>query len=288
MTRLAICAIFKDEAPYLLEWIAYHHAVGVDHFYLYDNDSTDGGSQVIQRSSLVRLVTLTQWPLRPGQLGAYRHFMDNYAAASDWVAFIDIDEFILPLREKTIGVVLDQRQDFAAVLVHWRIYGPSGHDAPPDGLVIEAYKMRTPDDYHANRHIKSIVRCASLVDVTHNPHAFVLRGDACDASGRPVTNLAIQPVACHTDLVINHYHTRSRQEWAQKIPRGNAMFDSTEPKYPMGLVDHYAADSTVHDITIQAFLPQVQDGTPDEPRCKLGGAGAARISAPGWTGTGVL
>jgi len=259
MTHLAVCAIFKNEGPYLLEWIAYHHAVGVEHFYLYDNDSTDGGSEVIRRSPLARLVTVTPWPFRPGQLRAYRHFMDSYAAGCDWAAFIDIDEFILPLQAKTIGAVLDQRPDFAAVLVHWRVFGPSSHDAKPDGLIIENYTMRTPDDYHANKHIKSIVRCASLVDVTHNPHAFVLRGEACDASGRPVANLAIQPVACHTDLAINHYQTRSRQEWAQKIARGSAMFDYTEPKYPMGLVDHYEADSTVRDVTIQAFLPLVRE-----------------------------
>ena len=37
MDKIAVCAIFKDEAPYLLEWIAFHKMVGVDLFVLYDN-----------------------------------------------------------------------------------------------------------------------------------------------------------------------------------------------------------------------------------------------------------
>ena len=34
---LAICAIYRDEAPYLREWIEFHRLVGVEHFFLYDN-----------------------------------------------------------------------------------------------------------------------------------------------------------------------------------------------------------------------------------------------------------
>ena len=30
MLKIAVCAIFKDEAPYLLEWLAFHKLVGVD------------------------------------------------------------------------------------------------------------------------------------------------------------------------------------------------------------------------------------------------------------------
>lgn len=38
---LAVCVIIKNEARYLAEWIVYHQLVGVDHFYIYDNNSED-------------------------------------------------------------------------------------------------------------------------------------------------------------------------------------------------------------------------------------------------------
>ena len=47
MLKIAVCAIFKDEGPYLLEWLAFHKLIGVDLFFLYDNDSSDGGSDII-------------------------------------------------------------------------------------------------------------------------------------------------------------------------------------------------------------------------------------------------
>ena len=36
---LAVVAILKDEAPYLAEWLDYHLAAGVEHFYLYKPQS---------------------------------------------------------------------------------------------------------------------------------------------------------------------------------------------------------------------------------------------------------
>ena len=41
INELAICAIFREEAPFLDEWITFHVGVGAGHFYLYDNFSTD-------------------------------------------------------------------------------------------------------------------------------------------------------------------------------------------------------------------------------------------------------
>ena len=257
--RLAICAIFKNEAPYLLEWLAYHRAVGFDRFFLYDNGSTDGGADIVRESPFAECATLTHWPARPAQLPAYRHFIDTFRDQADWVAFIDLDEFLLPLEDESIRPVLERAHGFSALMVQWRIFGPSGWDRRPEGLVLDNYTQRTPDSFPANRHVKSIVRCSDLLDVTHNPHEFVVSGVACNTRGEPVPNIGIQPVACHETLVLNHYQTKSRQDWLEKIARGSAMFDYEGPKYEENLFDHYVAESTVADETIKAFLPRVRE-----------------------------
>ena len=46
--NLAVAAIFKDEAPYLREWLDYHLLAGVEHFYLYNNDSTDDYAEMLK------------------------------------------------------------------------------------------------------------------------------------------------------------------------------------------------------------------------------------------------
>ena len=127
---LAVCAIFKNEAPYLLEWIAWHRVIGFDRFVLYDNGSTDGGAELIRHSPLADRVTLIHWPQRPGQLSAYRHFIDIFAPAYEWAAFIDLDEFILPLGDNTLRDTLGRCGQASAVLVNWRVFGPAGHEEP--------------------------------------------------------------------------------------------------------------------------------------------------------------
>ena len=39
--RVAICAIAKNEGPYLREWVAYHHLLGFDPIIVYDHESDD-------------------------------------------------------------------------------------------------------------------------------------------------------------------------------------------------------------------------------------------------------
>ena len=70
---LSICAIFKNEARYLEEWIKFHRGVGVSHFFLYDNESTDDPLTVLRPWIEMGLVTLVAWPGRAQQVRAYMH-----------------------------------------------------------------------------------------------------------------------------------------------------------------------------------------------------------------------
>jgi len=257
MDKIAVCAIFKDEAPFLLEWLAFHRMIGVDLFVLYDNGSTDGGAELIRSSSFARNVTLIDWPDRPGQLSAYNHFRRNHAPQFTWVAFIDIDEFIMPLAGSAIRDILMRRlyRPFAAVLLQWLVFGPSGHDRRPDGLVLESYTRRLPETANACRHIKSIVRTASLLGIDYTPHAAECSGPACNTRGEEVLPFAIQPVACHDVMVVHHYFTKSAQDWAFKRHRGRG--DSLDP-YQERVFADVAGEATVEDTRALRFVPRVR------------------------------
>ena len=201
--KLAVCAIFKDEAVYLLEWLAFHRMIGVDLFVLYDNGSTDGGGDLIRGSSFARNVTLVEWLERPGQLSAYRHFRINYAPRFTWVAFIDIDEFIMPLAGGSIRDILMRRvyAPYAQILLQWLVFGPSGHQSRPEGLVIENYIHRLPSG-QASLLLKTIVRTDTLRGIDYTPHATECSGPACNTRGQTVLPYAIQPTECHDVMVV--------------------------------------------------------------------------------------
>lgn len=47
MKTAAICTV-KDEAPYILEWIAWHRLVGFDKIIIAQNSSTDGTVELLE------------------------------------------------------------------------------------------------------------------------------------------------------------------------------------------------------------------------------------------------
>jgi len=259
---LAVCAIFRNEAPFLLEWIAYHSVVGFERFILYDNDSTDGGAELIRSSRFADRATVIRWPQRPGQIKAYQHFIDCFTHDFAWVAFIDLDEFLLPLHGDSIVPLLREWNDFSAVLVRWRCFGPSGWERRPDGLAIEHYTMRLADDAPVNRHVKSLVKCTDLLGVSLNPHEFAVAGKVCDTLGREIPNNAMQTNPGHATLVLNHYITRSKQDWLEKQERGSGMADSQapgfKPTYDADVFDKMAHDATIKDDAIRRFAPKVR------------------------------
>lgn len=257
MEKIAICAIFKDEARDLLEWLAYHRMMGVDHFFLYDNGSSDGGSDLIRRCSFARNVTLTRWHDRPGQLSAYNHFRVHYSRNFDWVGFIDIDEFIVPLAGDSIRDILERTvyQPFAQIMLQWLVFGPSGHDRRPPGLVMENYTRRLPETLDASLHIKSLVRTARMLGIDYTPHAAECSGPACNSRGDEMLPYAIQPVECHEVMVVNHYFTKSREDWEVKRRRGRG--DSLEP-YHERVFAEVAGQASVEDTRALRFVPRVR------------------------------
>ena len=256
MNEIAVCAIFRDEAPYLLEWLAFHTMIGVDRFFLYDNGSSDGGDDLIRRSSFARIVTLTEWAERPGQLSAYNHFRVNHARRFAWAAFIDIDEFIMPLTDSSIRDILMRKayQPYAAILLQWLVFGPSGHDRRPDGLVIENYTRRLPESARASRHVKTLVRTGQLLGIDYTPHAAECSGPHCNTRGEEVLPYAIQPTQCHDVMVINHYFTKSSEDWEFKRRRGRG--DSREP-YQERVFGDVEGEAVIEDTRAMRFVPRL-------------------------------
>src|SRR6266536_1256560 len=105
---LSVCAIFRNEARYLKEWLVFHLGVGVEHFYLYENRSTDHFRTVLAPFVERRQVTLIDWPKAQGQKAAYRHCLRSAAAESRWVAFLDLDEFLFSPQQRDIRPILEK------------------------------------------------------------------------------------------------------------------------------------------------------------------------------------
>jgi hypothetical protein len=257
MTTLAICAIFKDEGPDLMEWVAYHRAIGVDHFFLYDNESTDDGTLKMLSGPFKDYITVVPISSRPAQQRAYKHFMDCYANDWDWAAFIDLDEFIHPIETDSIKDLLWRYEPFSGVLLHWLMFGPNGHDKRPGGLVIENYTRRLPEKDPLNRHVKSLLRTAHIIGEP-GVHVFSTKGPICNSRVLPVLVTPIQDEVCHELICINHYYTKSREDWDAKLRRGRADVPELRADPENAVFDSYARRANISDDRITRFAERIK------------------------------
>ena len=252
---LSVCAIFRNEAPYLREWIEFHRLVGVEHFYLYQNRSDDDWQTALRPFQDEGLVEVIEWPMvPPAQLQSYQHFIDRHKGEQGWVSFLDCDEFLYSPCYSTISEVLTQVPErWGALGINWLCFGASGQESATPGLVIERFTFRSAEGFEPNMHIKSVVRMDRVEAAGPNPHHFQVRGGTCNESGEEVRG-PFNRSSGNRLLRINHYHTKSRQEYLQRIARGKA--DRCAQREPAEF-DYYQSRE-VDDRTIWQFLPALK------------------------------
>ena len=124
--RLSLCLIFKNEAPFLKEWIDYHTMIGIDHFYLYNNNSDDNYIDIIEPYIQRGLVTLIDFPEEQAQMKAYKDCYDRFRNETNWMCFLDADEFICPKYETDINEWIYDYNKYPAIMIHWLMFGTGG------------------------------------------------------------------------------------------------------------------------------------------------------------------
>ncbi len=158
--HLSLATLFKDEVRFLKEWLDYNQVLGVDHFYLYDNNSKDreGVCRVLEPYVHKGIVTHLLWdyPYKvPDEFNSWRytqraqmhHALYKYGDLCRWMLFVDVDEYVYPVApdQRSILPIIrmyEDRKDVAALLLNCMQFGNSGYQVIPDGPVIRNFIRR--------------------------------------------------------------------------------------------------------------------------------------------------
>lgn len=221
---ISACMIFRDEAPYLKEWIEFHRLVGIEHFYLYNNLSQDNYKEVLRPYIKAGVVELIEWNRESCnvsdwdviQIAAYNHGFNRAKNETKWLAIIDSDEFLFPTHENNLSEFLkhyEKRKRFGGLLVNWVTFGTSWVNRIPENkLLIETLLLCDPN---GSNHFKSLFLTKRVSHVC-SPHYVVYK-----KKYRHFTpNGGFPPFIQIDKIRINHYW--SRDEWYLnhfKIPR---------------------------------------------------------------------
>jgi hypothetical protein len=268
---VSLCLIFKDEAPFLKEWIDFHKMIGVDHFYFYNNNSTDNFLEIIQPFLNQNDITLIDWPYQQAQHKAYKHCYDTYRKDSNWISFLDADEFICLKNEENIADWLSKYSKYPSITAHWKMFGTGGllkHDYSK--LVIEQYNVSWD---RFNVHGKCFVN--TKYDIANFDKWFVHHSTYMYFKIRFV-QFVLPPVNqfkyfCTLDTMwghgknkdskstiqINHYFTKAWDIYSAKRNKSDVFFKEN-PKLDYSYFYKYEMKNTSVDYTIYRFIMKLK------------------------------
>ena len=226
--EVALCCVFKNEADWLREWIEFHRLIGIDHFYLYNNVSTDHYLDVLTPYLLagtVEIFNFSETPLQTHhQKEIYNHAIHLAKGLSEWLAIIDTDEFIVPLETQNLVSYLKSfPAHVGGIEINWQTFGTSGvQQLKPNELLIEKLILKAPYYAAINTWAKSIVRphavtwCVSSHHCLYHPEFTCLRVTPCCEAypAVPENEAAVSKIRIH------HYIYRTEEYFYKvKYPR---------------------------------------------------------------------
>lgn len=217
-----VCAIARDETDYIVEWVDHHLKIGFEYIVIYDNNSVVPIKQTL--SSYIRSgqVSVIDCPIMESpQMKAYNHCLYEMHNKTKWIAYIDIDEFIVLHKHDSIVDMLGEYEQYPGLCLNWVMHTANQHIHKPQGSIIDSYTTARPFNSTANTHIKTILQPKHILTIP-NPHFAVynLGLSAVNESGDLVTG----PFSQFSNEVaqVNHYFTKSFEEWMLKIGRGSS------------------------------------------------------------------
>ena len=271
-----IVGCMKDEAPYILEWVAYHRMIGVDHFLIYTNGCSDGTAELLDRLQALGILehrNNDNWKGNsPQQYALNQALKEPVIKQADWVIHIDVDEYInVRCGNGTLADFFDHVPDATNVAMTWRLFGHNGITTLNDRPVIAQFDRCAPKfcpKPHTVWGFKTMFKTIGAYQKIscHRPNKLEEEKRAqvkwVNGSGEDMTHEVIDngwrssKKSIGYDLLqLNHYALRSAESFLVKRQRGRALHVDRS----IGLNYWIRMDWNDHrDITIQRNLPRMQ------------------------------
>lgn len=190
--NLSVCAIFRNEAKYLKEWIEYHRLIGVDHFYLYNNGSLDNYLKMLRQYIQEGTVTLIHWPNLTSnesdeaaymwslstQIPAYENATKLRAIhETKWLVFVDINEFLVPAHTSSLTELLDKYELYPGVTLLSDFFDASRtHTFPQRKLIIETLELTNQPRMNVQKSVtKTIFKPDQCTGFTWPPYHCIFQ-----------------------------------------------------------------------------------------------------------------
>lgn len=277
--KTAIVSCMRNEGLFVLEWVAYHRAIGFDDVLIVTNDCTDGSAALLDRMQDLGLLTHIAQTVPDGASPQDLGMSHALAWAADqhveWVLHIDSDEFLNVLAgQGMLGDLMQRVEQADVVAVPWRAFGDCGLNEWTAGAsVLNSFIQAETAPIAGETKFKSMFRPALFENATdHNPRnpkaadPKVVNADGAELSNKSLyrnRSSRYHPVDLATNVQtahLNHYAVKSQDLFLMKNDRGDGQGKQGGRKYHIGAYWHKAINKNeVEDRTILRHWPRVQE-----------------------------
>ena len=227
--KIAICAIIKKENLYLREWVEYHKNIGFDKIIIYDNNDVNGELPHTVIGDYIEAGFVDIYNVRGLKLfdngeslqdKTYNQCLDEYNNQFEWIAFIDIDEFITIPNLSDIHQLFENfdTHEVDQILMSWYIIGDNGNLFYENKPVTERFTQGCPACFTDKRacelthYIKSIVRTSASRDNNKmNCHSLFGVPSIHDMKYK-CDGYGWQSITSYDNIYVRHYITKSLTE----------------------------------------------------------------------------
>ncbi|XP_059294268.1 glycosyltransferase family 92 protein RCOM_0530710-like [Lycium ferocissimum] len=175
--QMCVCTMLRNQASFLKEWIMYHTKIGVQRWFIYDNNSLDDIEDVVKVLSMDGNINLTRhvWPWIKTQEAGFAHCALRARDVCEWVGFMDVDEFFhLPTGLSLLDILRNQSKspnnNVAELRVSCHTFGPSGLIHVPTQGVTMGYNCRMIAPERHKSIVKPEALNSTLINVVHHFH----------------------------------------------------------------------------------------------------------------------
>lgn len=238
--KTTIIAIGKNEELYLDEWITYHLNLGFDKIFFIDNNESKNREQEKICSKYKNVECIVKY-FSNNQLGLqsslYIEIYNKIKSEYDWIAFLDIDEFI-NLKGKDIKTFLMQScfSDASEILINWKNFGDNDlvyyENIPVRVRFTKPYENTQcySQNFPENEVVKCLLR-GNLNILKHEIHTVKIENETKikNSDGKIIERKWRQPIS-YDNAFIEHYETKTLDEYIRrKILNKNKMNVANPP-----------------------------------------------------------
>jgi hypothetical protein len=249
--RKVLISSFRNEAPFVLEFVAHHKVLGFDEIIIASNDCTDGTDAILQAldwMGVIHHVPCTPPGGTAPQSFAYAEIRRQWHLDSaSWLMVLDADELL------NIHVGAGRLEDLLAaqepgvdlVLVNWASFGADGHarwiDQPSTTRFVHRLRTLSSDGL-----VKSLIRGPTRWKTLSNHHPFGCSDQApvriAFAGGLWVQDVPAEAMVFGAHRFVrprlgtfrmaqvNHYATRTEDSFALRQARGRGAMPRVRPR----------------------------------------------------------